>query len=140
MKRDGQNKSLWQDVQMPATTSGDLAIQYDVVIAGAGITGITTGYLLQKAGKNCLIIESENIGFGTTGGTTAHINTFYDAQYDQVISDFGKDKAQLLAQTGPEVIQQIKNIIEELHIDCEYESRDSYIFSLNKEQTKKLDK
>ncbi|MEO8960906.1 MAG: FAD-dependent oxidoreductase, partial [Ginsengibacter sp.] len=42
--------------------------------------------------------------------------------------------------TGPEVIQQIKNIIEELHIDCEYESRDSYIFSLNKEQTKKLDK
>lgn len=140
MKRDGENKSLWQNVQMPATNPGNSNIQYDVIIAGAGITGITAGYLLQKSGKKCLIIESENIGFGTTGGTTAHINTFYDAQYDQVINDFGKDKAQLLAQTGPEVIQQIKSIVDELHIDCEFENRDSYVFSLNEDQTKKLDK
>ena len=140
MKRDGENTSLWQDVQMPTSIQNKSVIQYDVVIAGAGITGITAGYLLQKSGKSCLIIEAENIGFGTTGGTTAHINTFYDAQYDQVISDFGEDKARLLAETGPQVIHRIKTIIEELQIDCEFENRDSFIFSLDKDQTKKLDK
>ncbi len=140
MKRDGQNKSLWQEVLMPPTPTKNSNSPYDVIIAGAGITGITAGYLLQKAGKNCLIIEAENIGFGTTGGTTAHINTFYDAQYDKVINDFGKDKAKLLAQTGPEVIQLIKNTVEELNIDCGFDSRDSYVFSLDEDQTKKLDK
>ena len=140
MKRDGQNRSLWQNVQTPETLTTNSNSQYDVIIAGAGITGITAGYLLQKMGKNCLIIEAENIGFGTTGGTTAHINTFYDAQYDKVISDFGEEKANLLAQTGPEVIQQIKNIIQELNIDCGFNSRDSYVFSLNEDQTKKLNK
>lgn len=140
MKRDGSNKSLWQNVQMPESALMNSGIHYDVIIAGAGITGITAGYLLQKAGKNCLIIESENIGFGTTGGTTAHINTFYDAQYDMVTNDFGDDKAKLLSQTGPEVIQQIQNIIHELDIDCGFDTRDAYVFSLNEDQTKKLDK
>ncbi|MEC5156120.1 FAD-dependent oxidoreductase [Chryseobacterium sp. MP_3.2] len=139
MKRDGENRSLWQDVQMPSSKPMNEDKNYDVIIAGAGISGITAGYLLQKSGKKCLIIEADNIGFGTTGGTTAHINTFYDAQYDQVIADFGEENAQLLAQTGPEVINQIKSIIAEHHIDCEFADRDSYIFSLDKDQTKKLD-
>lgn len=139
MKRDGENKSLWQDVQVPSSISLHPDIHYDVIIAGAGITGITLGYLLQKSGKNCLIIEAQNIGFGTTGGTTAHINTFYDAQFDQVMDSLGEDKAKLLSQTGPEVIRQIKTIIEELQIDCEFDDRDSYVFSLDKDQTEKLD-
>lgn len=138
MKRDGKNKSLWQSVEIKKFIPDNVAIKYDVIIAGAGITGITVGYLLQRTGKKCLIIESENIGFGTTGGTTAHINTFYDAQYDKVINDFGEEKAKLLAQTGPEVIQQIKNIIEELNIECEFDNRDAYVFSLDEDQTKKL--
>lgn len=139
MKRDGQNKSLWQNVEMPLSkeNSGN---KIDVIIAGAGITGLTAAYLLQKAGKNCLIIEAENIGFGTTGGTTAHINTFYDAQYDLVMDNFGEEKAHLLAQTGPEVISKIKSIIAEHQIDCGFEERDSYVFSVDKEQTKQLDK
>ncbi len=140
MKRDGENKSLWQDVQMSDLNNRSEDQPYDVIIAGAGITGITAGYLLQKAGKNCLILEADNIGFGTTGGTTAHINTFYDAQYDQVIEDFGEKEAKLLAQTGPEVIAQIKAIIAEHNIDCEFEDRDSYVFSIDKKQTEKLDK
>lgn len=140
MKRDGKNKSLWQSVDMKKCIPENMAIKYDVIIAGAGITGITAGYLLQRAGKRCLIIESENIGFGTTGGTTAHINTFYDAQYDQVINDFGEEEAKLLAETGPEVIAQIKTIIDELHIDCEFDSRDAYVFSLDDDQTERLNK
>lgn len=138
MNRDGSNISLWQQVGMAPSLTVNVSVSYDVIIAGAGITGITAGYLLQKAGKKCLIIESEDIGFGTTGGTTAHINTFYDAQYDQVIDDFGEEKAQLLSETGPEVIRQIQSIIQELNIDCGFDHRDAYVFSLNPEQTEDL--
>jgi glycine/D-amino acid oxidase-like deaminating enzyme len=48
---------------------------FDVLIAGAGITGLTTGLLLQSAGLSCVIAEAENTGFGTSSGTTAHLNT-----------------------------------------------------------------
>lgn len=140
MNRDGQNKSLWQNTNAVSPQSAHSGSSYDVIIAGAGITGITAGYLLQKAGKKCLIIEPENIAYGTTGGTTAHINTFYDAQYDQVIDDFGEEKARLLAQTGPEVISQIETLINAYSIDCEFSHRDSYVFSTDEKQTEDLDK
>jgi len=141
MERDGNNRSLWQTVEIKkGETEEAIKIRYDVIIAGAGITGITLGYLLQKAGKNCLIVEAENVAFGTTGGTTAHINTFYDSPYDQVISDYGEDNAKLLAQTGPEVISQIKTIISDHRIDCGFSDVDSYVFALDGKQTEKLDK
>ncbi len=80
MKRDGLQKSLWQHkIENYKPRHSALPNQtFDVVIAGGGITGITTALLLQKAGKNCLVAEAHNLCFGTTGGSTAHLNTFLD--------------------------------------------------------------
>ncbi|MBD0284598.1 MAG: FAD-dependent oxidoreductase, partial [Flavisolibacter sp.] len=100
MKRDGALVSLWQE-GMPeyAAQAQELPDKvFDVVIVGGGITGVTTGLLLQKAGKSCLIAEAYNLCFGTTGGTTAHLNTFLDTDYHTIEKDFGEDNAQLLYQ------------------------------------------
>jgi glycine/D-amino acid oxidase-like deaminating enzyme len=82
MKRDGQCTSLWQ-YGMPSfpATETVLPAEADVVIVGGGLTGISTALQLQKAGKNCVVIEAQEIGFGTTGGTTAHLNTMMDTPY-----------------------------------------------------------
>jgi FAD dependent oxidoreductase len=82
MKRDGALKSVWQHnmpghVSQVHTLPGEV---YDVLIVGGGITGISTGLLLQKAAKNCMIAEAQTIGFGTSGGTTAHINILWTAR------------------------------------------------------------
>ncbi len=71
-----------------------------MVIAGAGITGVTTALMLQERGLKCAIAEARNMGFGTTGGTTAHLNNFFDTSYDKVINDFGLDKGRLLADAA----------------------------------------
>lgn len=63
MNRDGCNESIWQQSvpDFPQVGNIDPNIIYDVVIAGAGITGITTAFLLNKAGKNVLVAEAGNI-------------------------------------------------------------------------------
>ena len=87
MNRDGILHSLWQDTT-PEFIARHSEIpnqkQFDVIIAGGGMTGITTGLMLQKQGKSVLIAEAHTIGFGTTGGTTAHLNTFLDTTYDTI--------------------------------------------------------
>jgi glycine/D-amino acid oxidase-like deaminating enzyme/nitrite reductase/ring-hydroxylating ferredoxin subunit len=139
--RDGKEISLWQsNVVKPEIT--DIPHHYicDVVIVGGGITGITTALLLQQQGKKCIIAEGRTIGFGTTGGTSAHLNTFFDATYPDVEQDFGRDSAKLLAQAGKEAISTINCLIEQYHIQCDFELKDAFLFSENEKESKQLEK
>jgi len=140
--RDSENPSLWQNfTAAPGAENGnpDLSKVFDVIIVGAGITGITTALMLQKAGKKCLIVESGNVGFGTTGGTSAHLNTFFDSTYPEVESNFGKDAARQLADAGKEAMATITSLIEEHKIECDLEYKEGYLFSENEEETRQLD-
>jgi glycine/D-amino acid oxidase-like deaminating enzyme/nitrite reductase/ring-hydroxylating ferredoxin subunit len=140
MERDGANKSLWQvtETYTPAINS-DVNPLYDVIIIGGGITGLTTALLLQSSGKRCLLLEAHTLGFGTTGGTTAHLNTFFDTPYSKVIKNFGKENAQLLANAAGDAMALIKKNISHYNIDCDYSELDGYLFSLNETQNKELD-
>lgn len=142
MQRDGTTESLWQH-DTASYTSAPRNIPHDavdVLIVGGGMTGLTTGLLLQRAGKSCIIIESYEIGFGTTGGTTAHLNTILDTPYPQIEKDFGEDNAQLVARGAREALDMIKKHVDELNIDCGYSEQPGFIFSQNEDQTKELDK
>jgi glycine/D-amino acid oxidase-like deaminating enzyme/nitrite reductase/ring-hydroxylating ferredoxin subunit len=140
--RDSKNPSPWQEVSAAAydvVNPGKSGALFDVLIVGAGITGITTGLLLQKAGKKCLIVEAGQIGFGTTGGTSAHLNTFFDATYPEVESDFGNDGARLLANAGRDAMEMIFSMAGAYQIDCDLEYKEGYLFSENEKETKQLE-
>jgi glycine/D-amino acid oxidase-like deaminating enzyme/nitrite reductase/ring-hydroxylating ferredoxin subunit len=140
--RDSRHQSLWQNFTAAADTANqnpDLSRIFDVIIVGAGITGITTALMLQKAGKSCIIVEAGNIGFGTTGGTSAHLNTFFDSTYPEVESNFGKDAARKLADAGKEAMTTITSLVKEYQIECDLEYKEGYLFSENQKETKQLD-
>jgi glycine/D-amino acid oxidase-like deaminating enzyme/nitrite reductase/ring-hydroxylating ferredoxin subunit len=142
MHRDGANKSLWQEA-MPVYQPKHKIIPekiVDVLVVGGGITGLSTALELQKAGKQCLLIEACTIGFGTTGGTTAHLNTYLDTSYDQLQSDFGEKNAQLVFKAASEAIGSIKKNIDAYNIDCAFAYKDGYVFSQNDKQSDALDK
>lgn len=140
MKRDGNLRSLWQTEKgFTETNEPNHDAIYDVLIVGGGITGITTALLLQQGGKKCVIAEKDSIGFGTTLGTSAHINTFFDTTYQQVNKNFGKEKAQLLYKAATKAMQLIKHHVKEYSIDCGFEMADGYIFSVSEEQNTMLE-
>lgn len=140
MKRDGKLESLWQHgtpAYTPANTLQRNTV-YDVIIAGGGITGITTGLLLQKAGKKCVIVEANNICFGTTGGTTAHLNNFFDTPYSQMDKNFSDGAGKKVANAAKEAIGLIRQNIKEYGINCGFEEADAFVFSQDEKQTKEL--
>ncbi|RMZ59491.1 FAD-dependent oxidoreductase [Chryseobacterium nematophagum] len=138
MYRDGARKSIWQEEIKRYTSEADFQQLYDVVIVGGGITGISTALKLQQAGKKCILLEAANMGFGTTGGTTAHLNDFFDTTYTEAINDFGLYNAQLFAEVGKEAIEIIETNIKNFAINCDFAKKSAYLFALNKEQQKKL--
>lgn len=138
MYRDGARKSIWQEEIRKFSSEPDLQQLYDVAVVVGGITGISTALKLQQAGKRCIVLEAANIGFGTTGGTTAHLNDFFDTTFNQAISDFGQDNAQLFADAGQEAISIIENNIQQYGIDCDFHRKTAYLFALDEKQEKQL--
>jgi len=140
INRDGSCISLWQDnvaVYSPVNQA-DTGTIYDVIIVGGGITGINTALLLQTAGKKCLVLESHNIGFGTTGGTTAHLNTLLDTPYTTISKNFGKENAKLVADSVKSAIDLIRTNIDKYGIECGFSEADAYLFAQDEEQEKEL--
>jgi len=138
--RDGVHTSLWQgtsDKYEPRTPSTRQQ-KFDVVIVGGGITGITTGLVLQELGLKCLILEAQQLCFGTTGGTTAHINTLLDVSYTTLIKNFGLEGATLVANATIEALAFIRDTIEKYDIKAEFSQSQAFLFAQDEKQTKEL--
>ncbi len=123
-----------------AKPAGSTETTYDVLIVGGGITGITTALLLQKQGKKCVVAEAHSLCFGTTGGTTAHINSFLDASYDQIQSDFSEEAAKLIAKATTSSRELYKKHVADYTINCGFEEKDGYVYAQTPEQVDELDK
>src|SRR5688572_15370213 len=141
--RDGSQISLWQDSMNEYRSTGNVSNnvipgRYDVAIAGGGITGVTLALLLQQAGKKCILLEAHSIGFGTTGGTTAHLNTLLDTPYTTIAKNFSEENARLVATAASEAINLIRENIKTYNIDCGFEEADAFLFAQNEKQDKEL--
>jgi len=140
--RDGQLESSWQiNLPEPGENKAEqhTGDTYDCLIVGGGITGLSTALLLQRAGNKTIIAEANTIGFGTTGGTSAHINTIADTNYKEAESAFGKEGAQLFADAIQEGFALIKSNIDQYKIDCDYEPKTGYIYAETDEEVTILD-
>ncbi len=139
--RDGALESIWQQ-----SASSNLQVNtldtnriYDAVVIGGGITGVTTAFLLQKSGKQVVLIDAANIGFGTTGGTTAHLSTILDATYDEIIKDFNEEKAHLVAEVLREAIKFISDTSKSQTSETSFSALPAYYLARNDEEEKMLD-
>lgn len=141
MLRDGDLESPWQNGLPGIISAKPLKITetvYDCLIVGGGITGLTTALLLQNAGKNVLLAEANTIGFGSTGGTSAHINNFADTTYAEAESAFGKEGANLFAKAIAEGHKLIKTNVNDYNIDCDYEVKTAVVYAEDDEQAEQL--
>ena len=99
--------SWFADASTPGFNKLARDISVDVAIIGGGIAGMTTGYLLAKAGKKVAIIEDGNISSGETGRTTAHITHALDDWYYDIERFHGKEGAKLAAESHSAAIDMV---------------------------------
>ena len=108
----------------------------DVLIVGGGIAGILCAYKLKNAGVDCLTEEATELCGGITKNTTAKITLQHGLIYDKMIRRFGENKARLYAEAQKKACKEYARLCE--NVDCDYEARDSYVYSLN--DRKKIEK
>lgn len=69
------NTSLWHARQDPLETDPfEAGGTSDVIVVGAGLTGLTTALLLCRAGVEVTVLEARTVGAVTSGHTTAKLS------------------------------------------------------------------
>ena len=70
-------ESIWFATHPLTTTPNDDFVEgahVDTVVAGAGLTGLTTAVLLARSGQKVAVLEARRVGAVTTGHTTAKVS------------------------------------------------------------------
>jgi glycine/D-amino acid oxidase-like deaminating enzyme/nitrite reductase/ring-hydroxylating ferredoxin subunit len=102
-------------------------VNVDVVIVGAGITGITTAHLLKEAGLTVVLIERERVASMDTGHTTAHLTCITDVELQDLARNFGDDHAQAAWDAGAAAIDEIERIVQDEQMKCEFTRVPAYV-------------
>jgi glycine/D-amino acid oxidase-like deaminating enzyme/nitrite reductase/ring-hydroxylating ferredoxin subunit len=114
------HQSLWMKVALPEFPALQRDIDVDVLIVGAGVTGITTAYLLGQEGVRVALIDREQVATGDTARTTAHLTYVTDERLHQLASKFGADAARKFWEGGQVGLDTIEGIAEEIGNDVEF--------------------
>lgn len=135
MKLLSTEQSLWRETYQGSlypALKGDLEV--DVVIVGAGITGLTSAYLLKKQGFKVAVLEKATIGGGTTGHTTGKVTSQHSLIYQELLETTGAGTARLYGEANQAAIEQIETIIKKEKIDCDWQRVDNYVYTDDSKQ------
>jgi glycine/D-amino acid oxidase-like deaminating enzyme/nitrite reductase/ring-hydroxylating ferredoxin subunit len=100
----------------------------DIAIIGGGITGLTAALQLKMAGRKVAVLEGNDIGAGTTGFTTAHLDMTTDQPLKQLIDDFGEATAAAVVQASRRAIDEIQHRCNQFG-DCDFVRIPSYQYT-----------
>lgn len=114
--------------------------KFDVLIIGAGLTGLTTAYLLRNSGYKIGIIEGTHLGYGTSGFSTAKVTIQHNLIYDYLINNFSIEEAKQYLKANTEGANLIKEIISTNNIDCDFKEQASYVYTTKEEEIEMLKK
>ena len=107
----------------------DSDLSCDVTIVGGGLTGLTCAYYLSKKGLKVSVLEKDSLMCKTSGNTTAKVTAQHGLFYKYLIDTFGVETAKDYLTCNLDAINNIKKIIDDEKIDCNFEYQNSYVFT-----------
>jgi glycine/D-amino acid oxidase-like deaminating enzyme/nitrite reductase/ring-hydroxylating ferredoxin subunit len=102
-------------------------VEADVLVVGGGCTGLTTAYLLARAGKKVVLVERDRCALADTGHTSAHLTMVTDTRLWKLAETFGSTHALAAWDAGMAAIGQIDDILRSTEIDAGFSWVDAHL-------------
>ncbi len=107
--------------EMPASDgTRPLPEVVDVVVIGAGFTGLSAARTLAKRGAKVAVLESETIGWGASSRNGGMVLTGMKLGVNQLISKYGRELTRRMYAASLATIDCVEQIIRDEAIHCDF--------------------
>ncbi|WP_213881665.1 FAD-binding oxidoreductase [Pseudomonas sp. dw_358] len=116
------SESFWLDTAPPFTGAAQGPVQglVDVVVVGAGFTGLSAALSLAQRNAEVVVLEAGRIVGEASGRNGGHCNTGVAHDYAGLVKTQGREAARGFYQAYAQAVQTVQTVISEQAIDCDF--------------------
>ncbi len=116
------NGSLWRSTHAgsePSAAPTDAARSADVIVVGAGVTGLTTAVLAAEAGAHVTVVDAGVWGENSTTYSTVKATVAHGLRLSEIHDSLGEQAAGDYAAANLAGLRLFYDLIERHQIDCD---------------------
>lgn len=113
--------SYWQDTTSPfEPPPNEWTDKSDVVVVGAGFTGVSAARVLAQRGASVALLEGQRLGWGASTRNGGMMIVGLKHGPEVLAQTYGAELGRKLFETSLEANRYVEDLIQREHIDCEY--------------------
>jgi glycine/D-amino acid oxidase-like deaminating enzyme len=93
---------------------------YDVIVVGAGYTGLAAGRQLARAGAKVAVLERERIGSGASSRNGGQVLTGLKLDPATLVARYGEARARELFSVSIDAVDALAALVTQAEIDCDF--------------------
>lgn len=130
--------SLWWTARVPGFPPLDRDLDADVLVIGGGIAGLTLAYTLAEQGSTVALLEAGWLAGEASGRNVGFLLAAPAEPYAERIALWGREGARAVLQIGRRNHQRVRQLVQSLGIDCDYQQTGSLRLTRTVEESEDL--
>jgi glycine/D-amino acid oxidase-like deaminating enzyme len=113
--------SLWEATAIPPPPTGPLPgdIEVDLVIVGAGFTGLSAALHAAQNSMRVAVLEQSDVGFGASGRNGGQVNPGIKLDPPDILTHYGKEAGERIIELSGAAPDYLFELVARHGIDCQ---------------------
>jgi gamma-glutamylputrescine oxidase len=136
----GRAPSLWLEPPPACGPPLEGEVEADVVVVGAGYTGLWAALALRERGAEVVVLERAYAGFGASGRNAGHLTPTIGKDLPTLLRLYGGERAAALVGFAETAVEHVEAAICRRGLDCDYVAAGNVLAGVYPGQRARLEK